>query len=66
MRIEKYKHGDEIPEGGRYLYSRTEHEESHKEWGPSPGIRGMIPIFGMETLYRISKPVEYHYYEFKN
>lgn len=66
-RIITVKEGDTVPDGARYLHTSEEIEERNVryEWHPSPGIRGMIPIFGMETQYKIYDRVKVitHHYE---
>lgn len=65
--IIKIRHGETIPENGKYLNTETVKEQCGEryEWRDTPGIMGAIPIFGTETLYRIKKyqDVTYHYYE---
>lgn len=59
----KLKAGDPVPDGAKYLTSCTEIEYGtpRYEWRQTPGIRGIIPIFAMETQYRITPRYEVTY-----
>ncbi len=64
-KIIKLREGDAIPEGAKYLHTEREpnQERVRYEWRQTPGIMGAIPIFGTDTLYRITPVETVHYYE---
>lgn len=64
-RIVKIRSGEKVPSGAVHLKSIQEHDHanSYRRWERTPGIMGRIPIFGTETLYRITPVVTFHYYE---
>lgn len=63
--IKKFREGDTIPEGARYLRSAEErdHANATQRWEPTEGIMGSLPIFGTQTLYRYTPIITVHYYE---
>ena len=64
-KIIKLREGDAVPENAKYLNSEKEPDRSrqYERWAPTKGIRGSIPLFGTETLYRITPVTTFHYYE---
>ena len=66
-RIIKIRNNERPPENGKYLTTTQERETcgTRHEWRDSPGFWGKVPIFGRETLYKITEyqTVTYHHYE---
>lgn len=64
-KVIKIREGEVVPENAKYLSSGKElrKDKTRYEWRNSPGIMGMIPIFGTETLYAITPQEVVHYYE---
>ena len=63
--IKKFKENEVIPENAKYLKTEKEHDYSKTTytWEQTPGIMGILPIFGTETLYRRVPVITVHYYE---
>lgn len=64
-KIIRIREGDSIPSNAKFVDSKREpdHTKTTRYWAPSPGVRGMIPIFGMETLYESTPLSTFFYYE---
>ena len=57
--------GDTIPDGAVFISKKViqRHDRAREEWRQTPGFWGSIPIFGTETLYRITPQEEVYVYE---
>lgn len=58
MKIQKFKEGDKIPEGSRFIRAETIKEESHKTYHYDYGI-----FYTDRTTYTHYNLITYFYYE---